>query len=498
MQILLTFTGFHDPYSKGLIAEEDQPGPILSLLRVRTFDAIYLLTTPNTESNTAGTLQALDTHPAVQRITVPLNDPTDYAAILAHLRVITQDIVERHPGAEYFISVASGTPQMHACWVLLAASGEFAARILHVRPPRFVTAQAPQVSEVDVTGSHFPLVRARPFPGEDDGERGLDVQQVFTELGLVGDHPKLMTALNMAATLAPSTAPILILGATGTGKELVAQFVHRMSGRPADRFVALNCAAIPKDLAESVLFGHRKGSFTGATSDQVGKLEQADGGTLFLDELGELPMAAQAKLLRVLEDGLVEPIGGRKPKKVDVRVIAATNQNLSKAIQRHEFREDLYYRLNVGEIKLPALRDRRSDIPKLALQLLDKINGTLKRPKRLSQAGLIRLQRQSWPGNVRDLRNVIERSARLSARDVIDEDDLIISEPTSKDDPLTLLPEPAEGFSMEDFLSRARKQFMLRALEVSNGKQSEAARLLGVSPQAVHKYLVESRGPAKR
>ena len=421
-----------------------------------------------------------------------MNDPTDYAAILAHLRVITQDIVERHPGAEYFISVASGTPQMHAVWVLLAASGEFAARILHVRPPRFVTAQAPQVSEVDVTGSHFPLVRARPFPVDDDGERGLDVQQVFTELGLVGDHPKLINALNMAATLAPSTAPILILGATGTGKELVAQFVHRVSGRPADRFVALNCAAIPKDLAESVLFGHRKGSFTGATSDQVGKLEQADGGTLFLDELGELSMAAQAKLLRVLEDGLVEPIGGRKPRKVDVRVIAATNQNLSKAIQRNEFREDLYYRLNVGEIKLPPLRDRRSDIPKLALHILDRINAGLKRPKRLSQAALIRLQAQPWPGNVRDLRNVIERSARLTTRDVVDTDDLIISEPVLKEDPLKFLPEPTAGFSLEDFLSSARKQLILRALDASQGHQSQAARLLGISPQAIHKFLAQS------
>ncbi len=493
MQILLTFTGFHDPYSKGLIAEEDQPGPILSLLRVRNFDAIYLLTTPNTEANTAGTLRALDAHPAVQRIDVPLNDPTDYAAILGHLRAITQEIVDRHPGAEYFISVASGTPQMHACWVLLAASGEFAARILHVRPPRFVTAQAPQVSEVDVTGSHFPLVRARPFPLEEDGDRRLDPQKVLTELGLVGDHPKLLAALDMASTLAPSTAAILILGATGTGKELVAQFVHRMSGRPADRFVALNCAAIPKDLAESVLFGHRKGSFTGATSDQIGKLEQADGGTLFLDELGELSMAAQAKLLRVLEDGLVEPIGVRKPKKVDVRVIAATNQNLSKAIQRNEFREDLYYRLNVGEIKLSPLRDRRSDIPKLALHILDRINTGLKRPKRLSQAALIRLQAQPWPGNVRDLRNVIERSARLTTSDVIDADDLLISEPVVKEDPLNFLPEPTEGFSIEDFLSSARKQLILRAIESAKGNQSEAARLLGVSPQAIHKFVLQLR-----
>ena len=223
-------------------------------------------------------------------------------------------------------------------------------------------------------------------------------------------------------------------------------------------------------------------------------MNRPTGGTLFLDELGELSLAAQAKLLRVLEDGLVDAIGAKKLRKVDVRVIAATNQNLGKAIHQNEFREDLYYRLNVGEIRLPPLRERRSDIPKLALQVLDRLNATLKRPKRLSQAALARLQGEAWPGNVRDLRNVIERSARLSVGDVIDADDLIISEPVLKDDALKLLPEPTEGFSLEGFLSSARKQLILRALAASGGNQSEAARLLGVSPQAVHKDIMKSRG----
>lgn len=242
---------------------------------------------------------------------------------------------------------------------------------------------------------------------------------------MVADHPKMVSALEQAAALAQSNAPVLIFGATGTGKELMARFVHLLSGRPKDNFIALNCASIPKDLAESLLFGHKKGSFTGALADQAGKFEQADGGTLFLDELGELPLAAQAKLLRVLQDGLVEPIGGKKPRKVDVRIVAATNQNLGKAIRHNEFREDLYYRLNVGEIRLPPLRERRSDIPKIALQVLEQVNKTLRRPKRLSQAALGRLQGHNWPGNVRDLHNVIERSARLTAKEIIDSDDLL-------------------------------------------------------------------------
>jgi transcriptional regulator with PAS, ATPase and Fis domain len=172
-----------------------------------------------------------------------------------------------------------------------------------------------------------------------------------------------------------------------------------------------------------------------------------------------------------------------------VRIVAATNQNLAKAIRQKEFREDLYYRLNVGEIRLPSLRERRSDIPKIALHVLDRINTTLKRPRRLSQAALARLQGHSWPGNVRDLQNVLERSARLTRNDVIDADDLILTEPVAKDDPLSTLPEPTEGFSIEGFLASARKQMVLRAMETAGGNRSEAARLLGVSPQAVHKYL---------
>jgi DNA-binding NtrC family response regulator len=494
VRILLTFTGFHDPYSKGLVGEDEQPGPILSLLQARSFDLVYLLSTPNTERNTAATVTALKTQVEVKVLALPLQDPTDYGAILKSLRSIATSVVEEFPGTEYFISVASGTPQMHACWVLLTTSGEFPARILQVRPPRFVTADRPLVSEIDLTRPEFPVVRVRDALIEVPETPAPDIQGAVDELGLVADHPRMVAALELAAALAPSGAPVLILGATGTGKELLAKFIHRLSGRPHERFVALNCAAIPKDLAESILFGHKKGSFTGAVSDQVGKFEQADRGTLFLDELGELPLEAQAKLLRVLQDGMVEPIGARKAYRVDVRIVAATNQNLGKAIRQKEFREDLYYRLNVGEVRLPPLRERRSDIPKIALHVLDRINSTLKKPKRLSQAALTRLQGHSWPGNVRDLHNVIERSARLTRGDVIDADDLIISEPVSKDDPLSTLPEPVEGFSIEGFLASARKQLVLKAMESARGNRSEAARLLGVSPQAVHKYLSKLKG----
>lgn len=501
MDVLLSFTGFQDPYAIGLVGQEEQPGPILSLVGARSFDRIILFATPNTEKNTTATsdvLRSLYPRIGIEVRDLPLHDPTDYVAILTGLRTHIREITDSTPIATYFIAVASGTPQMHACWVLLAASGEIPACILNVRPPRFVSKDRPLVFEVDLSATEFPLVRADICSVETPDVPAPDMDTVIRELGIVGDHPAIGKALEIGAVLASSSAPILILGETDTGKELFARFVHRLSGRLLGRFVPLNCAAIPAGLVESILFGHKKGSFTGATSDQTGKFDLADGGTLFLDELAELPMPSQAKLLRILQDGLVEPLGAKKAHKVNVRVIAATNQDLRKAIQRGRFREDLFYRLNVGEIRLPALRERKSDVPKMALHILDRVNATLRRPKRLSPGALARLQNHAWPGNVRDLENVIERSARLARKDVLEADDLMISEPVTYADPLAALPEPRAGFSLDEYLTSARKQLILHALEIAKGNQSEAARLLGLTPQAVHKFLRKSEGDFNR
>ena len=405
MDVLLTFTGFQDPYAIGLVGQEEQPGPILSLVGARSFDRIILFSTPNTERNTTATSDALRSlYPKVdiEVRDLPLHDPTDYVAILTGLRTHIREITDSTSVVNYFIAVASGTPQMHACWVLLAASGEIPARILNVRPPRLVSKDRPHIFEVDLSATEFPLVRADICSVETPDVPAPDMDTVIRELGIVGDHPAIGKALEIGAVLASSSTPILILGETGTGKELFARFVHRLSGRQLGRFVPLNCAAIPAGLVESILFGHKKGSFTGATSDQTGKFDLADGGTLFLDELAELPMPSQAKLLRILQDGLVEPLGAKKAHKGNVRVIAATNQDLRKAIQRGRFREDLFYRLNVGEIRLPALRERKSDVPKMALHVLDRGNGTLRRPKRLSPGALARLQNQRLRHDRRD------------------------------------------------------------------------------------------------
>jgi len=492
MDTLLTFTGFQDPYTISLVDKEEQPGPILSLVGEKSFDKIILFSTPRTDKNTYATKEALEVSHKnldIEVRDIALQDPTDYFAILKELRVNVQKICDDTPQANFFISVTSGTPQMHACWILLAACGEIPAYILNVRPSQFVSKDLPLITEVDLTSKDFPTVRSKVTEIEILENNIPDIETAITQLGIVGDHPLMRKALEMGAALAPSEAPIFLLGETGTGKELFATFVHRLSGSSRDHFVPLNCAAIPKDLVESILFGHKRGAFTGAISEHTGKFDQADSGTLFLDEIGELPVSTQAKLLRVLEDGLVEPLGGKSPHKVNVRIIAATNKDLGRAISDGQFRQDLYYRLNVGEIRIPPLRERRSDIPKIALHILDKVNRSLRKPKRLSTAALRRLQNHSWPGNVRDLENVIERSARLLRQEVLDEDDLMISEPVSYADPLAALPEPSKNFSLEQYITSARKQLVLRAIELSSGNKSEASRLLGITPQAIHKFL---------
>jgi two-component system nitrogen regulation response regulator NtrX len=233
---------------------------------------------------------------------------------------------------------------------------------------------------------------------------------------IVGRSSAIRGVIAQIDKVAQTTARVLITGENGTGKELVARAVHRQSPRAREPFVEVNCAAIPGELIESELFGHMKGSFTGAVSDRAGRFEQADGGTLFLDEIGDMSLAAQAKVLRVLQDSEVTRIGGAKPRHVDVRVLAATNKRLEDEIAAGRFREDLFYRLNVVPIHVPALRERREDIPQLIVHFVEQFTRTDGAPPRsVEQAAAERLVAHDWPGNVRELRNTIERLLILSS-----------------------------------------------------------------------------------
>src|SRR5918992_5162152 len=242
---------------------------------------------------------------------------------------------------------------------------------------------------------------------------------------IVGRSPVLAKVLDAVRRAAPTDATVLLLGESGVGKELVARAIHRNSKRAAQRFIQVNCAAIPEELIESELFGHEKGSFTGATEKQIGKFEQADRGTIFLDEVGDMSPKTQAKVLRVLQEGEVERLGSARTIKVDVRVIAATNKNLEEEIEKGSFREDLFFRLSVIPIVVPPLRERPEDIPLLVRHFMEGFSRENNmRPKRITQGAIDALQRYRWRGNIRELRNTIERLMIMSPGDVIRVDDL--------------------------------------------------------------------------
>jgi transcriptional regulator with GAF, ATPase, and Fis domain len=314
--------------------------------------------------------------------------------------------------------------------------------------------------------------------------------EVCRRLGIVGTSSALLDTIGRAFAVAQHAVPVLVEGETGTGKSVFARLIHELSPYASGPLVSVNCAAIPETLVESHLFGHQKGAFTGANADSPGKFELADGGTLFLDEIGELPIGLQPKLLTVLDNGIVERVGASKGRTVGVRIIAATNRDMKQELAEGRFREDLFYRISYASLRLPPLRDRRADIPELAEQILARLNGSLRSPRRLNAGAIERLQSLPWEGNVRDLEHVIGRSVMFSPNAVLGADDIVVHRRESSAlDWWSALPELYQGFSIEDFLTGTRKQLVLRALEQSNGNQSAAARLLGITPQAVSKFV---------
>ena len=311
--------------------------------------------------------------------------------------------------------------------------------------------------------------------------------------GLVGSHPVFLEAVNRSEVVAQHQVPVLLQGETGTGKELFARLIHQLSPRADEPFVAVNCGALPERLVESTLFGHRKGAFTGADSNQHGKFALAHGGSLFLDEIGELPLEHQPKLLRVLQERKIQAVGASEEEDVDVRVIAATHRHLDKLVPAGLFREDLYFRLAVGVIALPPLRERRSDISELALHMLDEMNRTFAEPKQFTSAALRRLEAQNWLGNVRDLQNVVRRSMLWCDKKRIGKDDLqfdtLSNHPVENPD----LPSLGEGFSLDSYLRNTRNTLIESALQQTDGNQSAAARILGCSAQSIQKFVREQR-----
>jgi DNA-binding NtrC family response regulator len=309
---------------------------------------------------------------------------------------------------------------------------------------------------------------------------------------IVGESPALRKVLDTAARVAPSTAKVLLTGENGTGKDLVARFIHARSRRGDQPFVKLNCAAIPRDLVESELFGHEKGSFTGALQSKKGKFELADGGSLFLDEIGDLGADAQAKLLRAIETGEIERVGGQRPLNVDVRLIAATNRDLPLEVREGRFREDLYFRLNVVPIEVPTLAERAEDVPLLARHFLERTAEREGLPaKELAPDAVSLLRSYTWPGNVRELRNMMERAAVLVERGRIEAADLegwLEVEEKDGEEAKPRTAEPGPGGLREE-MDRFEANTIRRELEAAKWNVTQAATRLGLDRTNLHRKM---------
>ncbi|MCX8011638.1 MAG: sigma-54 dependent transcriptional regulator, partial [Desulfobacterota bacterium] len=295
---------------------------------------------------------------------------------------------------------------------------------------------------------------------------------------IISGSPEMHKIFSLIPKAASAKSNILIIGESGTGKELIARAIHRHSNRSDQPFVTINCGGIPENLLESELFGHRKGSFTGALANKIGLFEAAAGGTIFLDEISELPLSLQVKLLRVVQHKVITPIGGTEELPVDIRIISATNQNLEHNVIEKKFREDLYYRLNVIQIRIPPLRERKMDIPLLAQYFLEKYSREMKKGIReISAYALEKLQNYHFPGNVRELENIIERSVALETTNIILPESLLLASHKmgKKEMELTELDIPPTGIDLEAFINQVERNLILKALEKTGGIKKKAA-----------------------
>ncbi|HXH05609.1 MAG TPA: sigma-54 dependent transcriptional regulator [Vicinamibacterales bacterium] len=386
-------------------------------------------------------------------------------------------------GLEVVRAIREADPQAHVVLMTGHASIDTAVEAIKLGAADYLTKPFEPGRLKEVLEAVREKVRRQQRLIEAEGE----LARSFEFHGMIGRSPAMQDVFDLVRRLAPHARIALVTGETGTGKELVARALHRLGPRRDRRFVTVNCSAVVETLFESELFGHVRGAFTGAVDAKAGLFEAADGGTLFLDEVGELPLAVQAKLLRVLETGEVLRVGSLEPRRVDVRVVAATNRDLDREVAAGRFRSDLLYRLNVAEIRLPPLRERRGDIPYLTAAFLREFAERFRKPLAgLTPEAERLLQAHEWPGNVRELRNVLERAAMLARGPIITDRELA---GPLRGQPPAAGPEPAPAGRRTDVLSHVEREHLLRALEQAGGNKASAARQLGLSRRALYRRL---------
>lgn len=461
-------------------------GPVKSLLDQESFDQIHLLTDYSSAA-TQEFVAWIGHNPIVHALS--LTNPSNHGEVLAAVRPILESI-RRKKEDELVFHLSPGTPAMAAIWILLGKS-QFPATMYQTYNGEATKTEIP----FDITTDVLPgLLREPDRYWQHLATR--TPQEVSGFEAIVGESDAIKSAVGRAQRAAIHDVPVLILGESGTGKEMFSEAIHKASHRRDKKLVSINCAAISRELLESELFGHVKGAFTGADKDRQGAFEEANGGTLFLDEVGECDLAMQAKLLRVLQpppgEGpchrMFRPVGATQDKAVDVRIIAATNKDLSKAIGNGEFREDLMYRLSIVTLKLPPLRQRSKDIPQIAKMMMVDINTRLRsqggpsyQDKSLSVDTIQFMQQYPWPGNVRELSNALVQAAMMADSKILKPQDIaaaVAEFPSAKSDDAMNLPLGGD-FVLESHLLDIQRHFLRRAMLEADGKVTKAAKLLG-------------------
>lgn len=332
-----------------------------------------------------------------------------------------------------------------------------------------------------------------PLPPEEELIAAILESIADDKIEMIASSEPMKKVIELADKIAPSDASVLITGQSGTGKEVMARYIHNKSKRSGEKFISVNCAAIPENLLESELFGHEKGAFTGALNRRIGKFEESSGGTLLLDEISEMDLRLQAKLLRAIQEKEIDRVGGKSPIKVDLRILATSNRNLQQEVKEGKFREDLYFRLNVINLQLPPLKERIGDFKKFAEFFAEKFASANGMPiPKISDEALTRLESHNWPGNVRELENTMHRAVLLSTDGIIDENSLLIEQNASSEQPGS---SENQNNLAEKLVNRTvsdvEKELILNTLGSLNGNRSKAAQILGISLRTLHNKIKE-------
>jgi transcriptional regulator with PAS, ATPase and Fis domain len=489
--ILVSWIGQHDLNpSQG---KDSSDGPILSALKdLDKFTKIYLIANyPKKETDKYVSWLKNQIDIGIVKENVKISSPVHFGDIHKAADSLLEKVTKENKNGSIMIHLSPGTPAMAAVWILLGKTKYNTDFIQSSREKGTQYANIP----FDITAEFLPgLVKSSDKKIQDIILSQPTDTSEFNDI--ITRNPLVVKEIKKAKKLALSNVPVLIHGESGTGKELFAKAIHKASTRKNQPIITVNCGALPKGLEDSSLFGHKKGSFTGAIDNHIGFFEAADKGTIFLDEFGELPLSTQVKLLRVIQENEIMKVGETKPKKIDVRLITATNQNLIQKVQEGVFREDLFYRIAIGVITLPPLRDREGDLNLLIDFLNKQISKELSlkgKYNNISIQGINFILKHNWPGNIRELKACLTRAIIWSEGKEITENDIKESIfTTSSQHDSVLNRNIDEDFKIDELLSEIEKHYIEKALVETNGKKTKASELLGYNNyQTLTKKLKE-------